>query len=99
MTFARGGGGKWLPEVIMGGGTCLGGEVWRGGCPPLHGRKNLKFHFKKAAKLAHFSSLRRVSDDFCTALYVVVSLDDPKFDLGSSNNKLTTHNIEISFLK
>ena len=42
-------------------------------CPPLHGRRNLKIHFKKAAKLAHFSSLRRVSDDFCTALYIVRS--------------------------
>ncbi len=41
-----------------------GGGGWR----PKGGRKNLKFHFKKAAKLAWFLSLRWVSDGFCTAL-------------------------------
>ncbi len=34
-----------------------------GGAPPLQRRKNLKIYFKKAAKLACFSSLSWVSDD------------------------------------
>ncbi len=66
-----------------------GGEVWRGGPPPLHGRKNFKFRFKKATKSAHFSSLRRVSDDFCTALYVYETLRTKKTQLyksGLANN-------------
>ncbi len=59
-----------LPEVSFGFQGDLPGvrSGERGASPPLQSRKTLKIHFKKAAKLARFSSLRRVSDDFCTAL-------------------------------
>ncbi len=73
-------------------GSRLGGEVWRGGHPPpLHSRKNLKVHFKKAAKLARFSSLRRVPDDFCTALYVQMiywkSFDEERWRAGNKKDQ------------
>ena len=65
----------------------IGGEAAWGvrGVPPLHSRKNFKFRFKKATKSAHFSSLRQVSDDFCTALYhsskLSFSSDPPRKDI------------------
>ncbi len=57
--FCRGG-GKWL-SLAAGGG--VGGKAARGlrcgeGGAPSHGRKKLKFHFKKATKLVRFLSLR-----------------------------------------
>ena len=74
VTFAQG--GKRPPKAAVGGDwrrSRLGGEVWRGG-GALFTVGNFKFRFKKATKSAHFSSLRRVSDDFCTALYRVARI-------------------------
>ncbi len=67
VTFALGEGGKQLLKSVMGGGGSK--ETWGGEVGDFFCRKNLKFHFKKAAKLARFLSLRRVSDDLHSTVH------------------------------